>query len=114
MNRMDKVNSELVRAISDVISKDISNSNLTSGLITVTKVVTSPDFSQAKVYVSMLGVKDKKEALIALKKASGFIRSKIAKKINFRKTPNLIFIFDESIEYGTHINKLINEISESE
>lgn len=112
MSRMDKVNSEIQRLVADVISREISNVTLNNGLITVTKVETSPDFSQSKIFVSMLGIKDKKEALKILKKASGFIRSRIANRLNFRKTPNLIFIFDESIEYGTHINKLLSQVSE--
>lgn len=70
MSRMDKVNSEIKRIVSEVISREISNSALTNGLITVTKVDTSPDFGQSKVFVSMIAVKDKKEALKELKKAS--------------------------------------------
>ena len=72
----------------------------------------SPDFANAKVYISMLGISDKAEALKVLKKATGFIKSRVAKIHNFRKTPNFSFIFDESVEYGTRINRLINKISE--
>lgn len=110
MGRMEKVNSLLKHEISKIISEDLRDRDLT-GLITVTKVDTSPDFSIAKVYISMIASKNDKANLRALKKASGFVRASLARKINLKKTPEIIFLFDESIEYGIKMDKLLDEVA---
>lgn len=81
------------------------------GLISVTKVDTTPDLRFARVYVSMINAKSKKSNLAILKKCSGFIRSMIAKRVNLRITPELIFLFDESIEYGSRIDSILEKIT---
>ena len=109
-NRMNKVDEELKKEISSIISLELKNPHLT-GLISVSKVKTSPDLKYARVYVTMINEKDKKENLRVLKQSSGFIRSLIAKRINMRYTPELVFEFDDSIEYGARIDEIINKIS---
>ncbi len=109
-NRMNKIDEELKKEISTIISLELKNPHLT-GLISVSKVKTTPDLRFAKVYVTMINEKSKKENLAILKKSSGFIRSAIAKKINLRYTPELIFEFDESIEYGTRIDEILKNIT---
>ena len=108
-NRMERVNSSIKRELSNIISRELTNTNIT-GLITVNKVDTAPDFSNSKVYVSMIAVKNKKEAMLALKKASGFMRTRLAHTLQFRKMPILIFIYDESVEYGSRINEIIHDL----
>ena len=97
-NRMSMVDEELKKALSQIIDKELKDPNLT-GLISVTKVKTTPDLSYSRVYVSMIGCKSQKENLAILKKSSGYIRSLVAKQVNLRITPELVFEFDESIEY---------------
>lgn len=109
-NRMNKIDEELRKEISNIISFELKNPHLT-GLISVTKVKTTPDLRFAKVYVSMINEKSKKENLSILKQSSGYIRSGIAKKINLRYTPELIFEFDESIEYGSRIDDILKNIT---
>lgn len=109
-NRMQKVNEELKREIGTIITTKMNNTNLKKGLISVTSVETSSDLKWARVYVSMINVGNKKEALKALKKSSGFIRTEIAKKVNLKNTPELVFEFDESIEYGNRIDNILKEI----
>ena len=109
-NRMNKVNEELKKEISIVISQDLKDPHIT-GLISVNKVDTTPDLRFARVYVSMIGAKSNKGNLARLKKCSGFIRSMIAKRVNLRITPELIFLFDESIEYGSRIDSILSEIT---
>ena len=108
-NRMERVNSSIKRELSNIISRELTNTNIT-GLITVNKVDTAPDFSNSKVYVSMIAVKNKKEAMLALKKAARFMRTRLAHTLQFRKMPSLIFIYDESVEYGSRINEIINDL----
>jgi len=83
---MERVNSSIKRELSNIISRELTNTNIT-GLITVNKVDTAPDFSNSKVYVSMIAVKNKKEAMLALKKAAGFMRTRLAHILQFRKMP---------------------------
>ena len=109
-NRMNKIDEELKKEISSIISTELKNPHLT-GLISVSKVKTTPDLRYAKVYVTMINEKSKKENLSILKKSSGFIRSEIAKKINLRYTPELVFEFDESLEYGTRIDEILKKIT---
>ena len=109
-NRMNKIDEELKKEISNIISTELKNPHLT-GLISVTSVKTTPDLKYAKVFVSMIGEKSKKENLSVLKQSSGYIRSAIAKRINLRNTPELIFEFDDSIEYGTRIDQILKDIT---
>lgn len=59
----------------------------------------------------MINAKSNKGNLARLKKCSGFIRSMIAKRVNLRVTPELVFLFDESIEYGSRIDAIIDKIT---
>lgn len=108
-NRMDRVNEELKREISIVIDETLKNPNIT-GIISVTKVKTSPDLKSARVYISLLNSKSKKNTLEGLKNASGYIRTELAKRVNLRYTPELTFEIDESMEYGAKIENILKEI----
>lgn len=107
-NRLSRIEEELKREISNIINYKMNNSNIT-GMVSVTKVKVSPDLSKARVFVSMIN-SNKKNTLAALKKSSGFIRSEIAHKVNLRTTPELIFEFDETIEYGAKIDNILKNI----
>ena len=111
VNRMQKVNEELKREISNIVSLELNNTALKKVLISVTKVDTTPDFRYARVYVSMINIGNKKEALKALKKSSGFVRTEIAKKVNLKYTPEIIFEFDDTIEYGDRIDNILKNIT---
>ena len=107
-NRLSRIAEELKREISNIINYELSNSNIT-GMVSVTKIKVSPDLSRARVFVTMLN-SNKKNTLAALKKSAGYIRREIAHRINLRTTPELIFEFDESIEYGARIDNILKEI----
>ena len=107
-NRLKRVNEELRKEISNIISYELSNTNIT-GMVSVTKVKVTPDLRYARVYVSMIN-SNKKKTLAALKKSSGYIRSELAKRVNLRNTPELIFVLDDSIEYGARIDTILKEI----
>ena len=109
-NRMYKVDEELKKEISNIISLELKNPHLT-GLISVTGVKTTPDLRFAKVFVSMINEKNKKENLKILKQSSGYIRSEGARRVNLRTTPELIFEFDESLEYGSRIDEILKDIT---
>ncbi len=108
-NRMGRIDEEYRKELSQIISYDLKNPNVT-GMISVTKVKVTTDLKYAKVYVSILNSKNIKETTDGLKKSSGFIRSELAKRINLRNTPELIFEIDDSIEYGAKIDSILKEI----
>ena len=109
-NRMQKVDEEFKRELSKIIDQDLKNPNIT-GLISVTKVKTSSDLKNARIYISILGSKSKKNTMEGLKKASGFIRTELARRVNLRYTPELIFELDETLEYGSRIDNIIKELN---
>ena len=108
-NRLNRVSEELKREISNIINYEVTNSNVT-GMISVTSVKISPDLRYAKVFVSMINSKNVKNTLAGLKSSSGFIRSRIAEKVNLRVTPELVFELDDSMQYGEKIDTILKDI----
>lgn len=108
-NRMNRVNEELKRELSNIINYEVKNSNVT-GMISVTKVKTSPDLKYARISVSIINSRNVKQTLAGLKSASGFMRSRIAEKMNLRVTPDFVFELDESLVYGEKIDKILEQI----
>ena len=108
-NRMQRVDEEFKREIGKIIDQDLKNPNIT-GIISVTKVKVASDLKSAKVYISILNSKSKKNTLEGLKNATGYIRTELAKRINLRYTPSLIFEIDDSMEYGARIDSILNKI----
>ena len=108
-SRLERINEEYRKELSNIISFKLKNPNAT-GMISVTKVKVTNDLKSAKVYVSILNAKDNKQTLVALKKSAGFLRSELAKKVNLRNTPELVFELDDSLEYGAKIDSILKEI----
>lgn len=107
--RLGRIEEEYKKEISQIIGYELKNPNVT-GLISVTKVTVTNDLKYARVYVSILNSKNVKETLAGLKKSSGYIRSELAKRVNLRNTPELIFELDDSLEYGAKIDHILKEI----
>ncbi len=112
-NRLGRIDEELKKQISGIISYELKNPKIT-GLISVTKTKITPDLKYAKVYVSILNSKNTKDTFAALKQSSGYIRTEIAKRINLRITPELVFVLDDSMEYGAKIDQILKEIMPKE
>ena len=108
--RLNRINEELKKELSQVLNYELKNPNVT-GMLSVTKVKITPDFKYAKVYISILNSKNIKKTLEGLKESSGFIRSRLAKTVNLRITPELIFEFDDSLEYGSRIDEILKDIT---
>ena len=108
--RFNRVDEELKKQVSSIIMNDIKDPNL-SGLISVTRAKVTPDLKYAKVYVSILNAKDVKKDLSILKKSAGLTRSLIAKRMNLRITPEIIFELDDSMEYGARIDSILADIT---
>ena len=111
MARVDKLDSILMREISTIILRDINDPKL--GFPTVTAVDVAPDLNTAKVYVSFLGKNYKKrDGLEALRKAKGFIKTSLAKRLKMRKIPDLTFIVDDSLDKAERIENIISRNNE--
>lgn len=110
MDRTERIEEEIKKVASKVISQELKDPRLT-GLISVTKVNVSRDLKYCKVFVSMLGTKNTDEAMSALKSGSGLVRKAIGNNIRMHSTPEVIFELDDSLEYGAHIQNVINELN---
>lgn len=107
--RSGRVGEQMKKELSQLIQTGVKDPRI--GFVTVTGVDVTNDLSQAKVYLSVMGDEEQKEQTIkALEKASGFLRSEVGKRVHLRHTPELLFKIDTSIEYGSHIEKLLGEI----
>ncbi|CDE45600.1 ribosome-binding factor A [Clostridium sp. CAG:411] len=106
-----RINMEVQRELSKVISQEMKDPRI-DPMTSVIAVDVTPDLKQAKVYVSVLGSDEKKQATLeGLKSATPFIRKHLASTINLRNTPELKFYMDESIEYGVNMSKLIDDVT---
>ena len=109
--RILRVNSEIQKAISQIISQEIKNP-LIKGLITVTKVDTTADLDQCKVYLSIYEEETREEVFNQIKHSAGFIRRELAHAVDLRKVPFLTFYLDDSYAYGSKIEEAIAKINE--
>ncbi len=110
--KIQKLEKQIERELSHILLNDVNDD---IGFITITGVDLTKDLSFAKIYYSVLGNEDKKAAVAKnLDKAKGFMRTMLGTRVQMRKLPELIFSFDESIEYGNKIDKLIVKIKETE
>ncbi|WHY88097.1 30S ribosome-binding factor RbfA [Neobacillus novalis] len=108
-HRANRVGEQMKKELGDIISRKIKDPRI--GFVTVTDVEVTGDLQQAKVYISVLGDEEQREnTLKGLAKAKGFIRTEIGQRIRLRKTPEIIFEWDESIDYGNRIETLLHEL----
>jgi ribosome-binding factor A len=107
--RGDRVAGLVQEALSDVLKKSIQDPRLKSAVITGVKM--SPDLKLAKVYFTVSDrVSTREDAAEGFKKAGPFIKNRLAQQINLRYMPDLKFYYDESIDYGFHIESILKKI----
>lgn len=105
--KTDRVAEDIKRAVITVI-RELKDPRVAGKMLTVVRVDVSGDLSYAKVYVSALeGLVTAKEAVKALKNAEGYIKNHVSKALHLRKTPELHFVADNSIEIGMHIDRIL-------
>lgn len=111
--RANRVAEQLKKEISDIIQRELKDPRL--GFTTVTDVDITGDLQQATVFITVYGDEEvRKKTLDALEKGKGFIRSEAGKRVQLRKTPEISFEFDESIEQGNRIETLLKQMKERE
>jgi ribosome-binding factor A len=109
--RPQRLGLQIQQEISLMISRNIKDPRI--GLVTITGVDMSPDLRHARVYVSVMGTEQQKEeGLQALNHAAGWIRHELGQRIRMRHLPEVVFRADTSLEYGEHIDSLLNKLKE--
>jgi ribosome-binding factor A len=107
-SRMRRINEVIRQVLGDVIATDLKDPRI--GFVTVTDVDTSPDLRTARVYVSVLGGESERErALEGLRSSHGFLQGKIAAELRIKRTPTLTFHYDESVDRGVRISRLLDD-----
>ena len=108
-----RINGEVQKELSTLISREIKDPRI-NPMTSVVHVEVAPDLKTAKVYISVLGDEESEmSTLKGLKSAASYMRGQLAKSLNLRNTPELTFVIDNSIEYGVHMSKLINEVNKN-
>ena len=110
VERTDRIEEEIKKVVGKLIDNGIKDPRV-NGLISVTKVDVSKDMKYCKIYVSMIGTKDVEEAMEGLNSAKGVVRKEIGDRIRTFNTPEVKFIYDDSMEYGQHIDKIISSLN---
>ena len=105
-----RINSEVQRELSRIIREEIKDPRI-HFMTSVTDVQVAPDLKTCKAYISVLGsAKEQQDTLTGLRSAVGYIRRELAHRMNLRNTPEITFIFDDSIAYGAEMSKKIAEL----
>ncbi len=107
--RIKRLNNTYMEELSRILMEEVKDQKAKEAIITGVDVTN--DLSYAKVYFTIYNRENKKEVLEALNTAEGFIRRCLADRIEIRNTPELRFIYDESEEYGKHIDEIIENLN---
>lgn len=112
-SRGQRVSEQILRELAELIRLEVKDPRV--GFITLTEVEVSPDYAHAKVYfTSMTGQQDVAEILAGLRRAAGFLRRELGRRIRIHTIPQLHFVFDRSVEEGARLSKLIDDVVEAD
>ncbi len=108
-DRMRRVDEAIRQVIGGAVSAELKDPRV--GFVTVTDVRTSADLSHARVYVSVLGDEEKRQASMAgLESAQGYLQSRIASELHMKRTPTLTFAYDDTTDRAMRVDSLLEEI----
>lgn len=110
--KLERLEHTFVTEISQILQTEIKDERI--HFVTVTAVKITKDLSFAKVYVTIFDDEEKDSMIQQLNKASNFIERELSKRIEIRKMPNITFVYDESIQYASHIENIIESINDHE
>lgn len=111
--RVSRVGALIKREVSLMLLNDIKDDRVGAGMVSVTDVDVSGDLQHAKIFVSIYGSEEAKaETMAGLKAATGYVRSELGQRVRLRRTPEVMFVEDRSLERGDRILSLINQISQ--
>jgi ribosome-binding factor A len=104
--RPQKLGDLIQREVSDLIRLELRDPRV--GMITITSVDVSPDMTHAKIFFTVLEKEKLQDTLTGLKRSAGFLRAQLAKRVQMYTTPELRFVYDESVERGDRLSRLID------
>ncbi|MDJ0737310.1 MAG: 30S ribosome-binding factor RbfA [Nostocaceae cyanobacterium] len=111
--RVSRVAELIKREVSQMLLNGIKDDRVGMGMVSVTDVDVSGDLQHAKIYVSIYGTDEAKaQTMAGLKSATGYVRSELGARVRLRRTPEVIFIEDLSIERGTKVLSLLNKLEQ--
>ena len=110
--RSERVAGQIRRDLAKLIQQEIKDPEV--GFVSLSDVEVTRDLSHAKVYITVFEPEKAQESLKALRRASSFLRSRLAKELRLRHMPELHFEHDDSVEKGSHIDKLISKALSSD
>ena len=109
--RVSRVAELIKREVSQMLLSGIKDDRVGAGMVSVTDVDVSGDLQHAKIYVSIYGTDEAKaETMAGLKSATGYVRSELGARVRLRRTPEVVFVEDRSIERGNKVLSLLNQI----
>ncbi len=108
-NRIGRINEEVMRELARLLPT-VKDPRLGGGLLSIVRCEVTNDLRWCKVYLSTLGQFDEKELKKGLKSCSGYLRRELAHSLSLRYTPELVFVLDDSIQEGAHINQLLHQL----
>jgi ribosome-binding factor A len=112
-SRPTRIGDQLRAEISDLLSREVHDPGI--GFLTITHVKVSPDLQVARVYYTTLGDdKARKDSARALQRATPFLRRKIGGRLRLKRVPQIEFFFDESIERGDRIEKILQDMNRAD
>ena len=111
--RADRIGDLILKELAEILLRKVKDPRVAD--ITLTNVEVSPDLRYAKVYYSLLGDDEKRsKATVGLESARGFVKRELGKRLQLRRIPDISFYFDASLEHGSHIDRLLAELKESD
>jgi ribosome-binding factor A len=111
--RVSRVAELIKREVSQMLLNGIKDDRVGTGMVSVTDVDVSGDLQHATIFVSIYGTEEAKtETMAGLKSATGYVRSELGARIRLRRTPEVIFMEDHSIERGTKVLSLLNQLEQ--
>jgi ribosome-binding factor A len=110
--RVSRVAELIKREVSQMLLNGIKDDRVGSGMVSVTDVDVSGDLQHAKIFVSIYGTEEAKlETMAGLKSATRYVRSELGQRVRLRRTPEVMFVEDKSIERGNRVLALLNQIN---
>jgi ribosome-binding factor A len=111
--RVSRVAELIKREVSQILLNGIKDDRVGTGMVSVTDVDVSGDLQHAKIFVSIYGTDEAKaETMAGLKSATGYVRSELGARVRLRRTPEVLFVEDSSIERGTKVLSLLNQLEQ--
>jgi ribosome-binding factor A len=112
-HRPDRVADQIRAEVSSMLMRDVHDPGI--GFVTITRVQVTPDLQLARIFYTRMGTESERKATAkALERASSFLRREVGQRLRLRRAPELVFVFDKSIEHQERVERLLQEIHETD